>query len=297
MGILNRPSDGLLSVFIALRRALIAFGPLPDDQLLALCAPPSAVDKEENMARKTLVRWQQLGFFASRAGRIHIADAYNSIALDDLESLRIAILRLILSPTNNELLGADSSADDDTTRAADFSRAASWFLSQDPYTFRPSWDTVDDLQTVQGSKPRVFTNSTRWNGLLEWATFVGIAWPAPSGTGGIPVPALAIRAVLDEVFGTATELPQDGFFAALADALPVVSGARYWRAMSGSVPSLPRVKRENHVAQSLSLALLQLDAAEEIRLDARADAPYRQLVGRGGRELRRVSHLIRVQER
>ena len=34
--------------------------------------------------------------------------------------------------------------------------------------------------------------------------------------------------------------------------------------------------------------------AEAIRLESRADAPYRLLVGRGGRELRRVSHVTQV---
>jgi hypothetical protein len=137
----------------------------------------------------------------------------------------------------------------------------------------------------------VFSNSTRWYGLVEWGTFLGVAWPAPSGTGAIPNPAFAIGALLDEVFGGASELPQDAFFTRIAEALPVLDGGAYCRSTVATIPGVPRPKRENHVAQALSLALLQLDAAEAIRLESRADAPYRLLVGRGGRELRRVSHV------
>lgn len=43
MSILNRASDGLSSVLVALWRALLAYGPMPEGDLLGLCAPPSAV--------------------------------------------------------------------------------------------------------------------------------------------------------------------------------------------------------------------------------------------------------------
>lgn len=291
MGILNRPSDGLLSAFIALRRAISAFGPVTEDRLLALCAPPSIVDQDERMARKTLVRWQQLGFFENVDGRVEIARAYRRLPMDDLAALRAALLRLVLAPANNPTLANPTPLDEDSSRAADFSRAAAWMLSQDPYTFRTSWEEVDSLQNVQGADPRVFTNGTRWYGLAEWGTFLGVAWPAPSGTGVVPNPAFAIGVFLEDVFDGARELPQEVFFTRLVEALPVLDGGSYWQNAVTSIPGVPRRKRENHVSQALSLGILQLDAADTIRLESRADAPYRLLVGRGGRELRRVSHV------
>ena len=64
MSILNRPSDGLLSVLLALRRAVLAYGPRPDSELIELVAPSSVVTEgKPDLARKTLNRWKQLGFF------------------------------------------------------------------------------------------------------------------------------------------------------------------------------------------------------------------------------------------
>ena len=53
----------------------------------------------------------------------------------------------------------------------------------------------------------------------------------------------------------------------------------------------------NLTKEEIAALELRIAGNEKLHLDARADAPYRQLVGRGGRELRRVSHVIRVEER
>lgn len=294
MGILNRASDGLVSVLIALRRALIAHGPLQEDRLLAICAPPAVVDQNELMARRTLVRWDQLGLFRTAGDRVHLADDFKRIAAGDLDSLRGALLRLVMSPDNNPGLGSEIKPPEDDSRAADFTRASAWILAQDPYTFPPSWEGVDELQNRQAADPRLFTNSTRWNGLVDWGVFLGIACPSPSGTGAVPNPAFAVRAVLDDVFGGVTESPQETFFSRLGNALPVVDGGVYREAVALSVPRVPRQMRDNEVSASLSIALLQLEASDEIRLQTKADAPYRLLLGRRGRELRRVTHITRV---
>lgn len=295
MGILNRQSDGLLSVLIAIRRTLIAYGSLSEDKLLALCAPPSIVDQTDMMARKTLLRWTQLGMLVSAGDRLELAEGLKRIDADDLTQVRRQLLRVVLSPANNPAFSRESATPfDDATGASDFTRAAAWLLSQDPYTFQTPWESVDDLQNRQEANPRIFTNSTRWDGLKEWGHFLGVAWPSPSGTGVIPNPAVAILGVLDDVMGGLVESPQDDFLARLADALPVLDGGTYRRMVEDALPRLPRPTGKDHVSASLSLALLQLEASNHIRLETRADAPYRMLIGRRGRELRRVSHILRA---
>ena len=294
MGILNRQSDGLLSVLVAIRRTLIAYGPLSEDRLLSLCAPPSVVDQTDMMARKTLLRWTQLGVLVSAGGRIELAEGLKRIEADDLTQVRRQLLRVVLSPANNPAFSRESAtAFDEATGASDFTRATAWLLSQDPYTFQTPWESVDDLQNRQEANPRIFTNSTRWDGLKEWGDFLGVAWPSPSGTGVIPNPAFAILGVLDEVMGGLAESPQDDFLSRLADALPILDGGTYRRMVEEALPRVPRPVGKDHVSASLSLALLQLEASNEIRLETRADAPYRLLIGRRGRELRRVSHVLR----
>ena len=97
MSILNRPSDGLLSVLIALRSGLLAYGPKPETELLELVAPVSVVaDGKPDMAKKTLTRWKQLGFFQEMRGAVVLSPSIASIAADDTDGLRSSILRLVL---------------------------------------------------------------------------------------------------------------------------------------------------------------------------------------------------------
>src|SRR5688500_3721310 len=102
MTLLNRPSDGLLSVLIALRNALVAFGPQTETRLLGLAAPPTVVpDGKPDMARKTLVRWIQLGFFVREGQRISLASEVHSVERDDIQQLRALVLRVLLRSHNN----------------------------------------------------------------------------------------------------------------------------------------------------------------------------------------------------
>src|SRR5205823_8786976 len=92
MSILNRPSDGLLSVLLALHRGVLAYGPQSEGALLDLVAPSSVVpDGKPDMARKTLTRWKQLGFFSSDTdGVITLNPAIATVAPNESDSLRAA---------------------------------------------------------------------------------------------------------------------------------------------------------------------------------------------------------------
>src|SRR5438876_1204804 len=91
MSILNRPSDGLLSVLLVLRRALLAYAPMSRERLLELCAPEALVPRDtpsKTMIWKTLHRWLQLGFFRQDKEAIQLASEFERIPLDDVESVR-----------------------------------------------------------------------------------------------------------------------------------------------------------------------------------------------------------------
>lgn len=295
MSILNRPSDGLLSVLLALRRALLAYGPLSDSDLLDLAAPSSVVPEgKPDLAKKTLSRWKQLGFFREIDGIVQLSQPVADVACDDLDGLRKAILRLVLAPENNPAFVMDDEEDYEASKASDCTRAIAWTLAQDPYVFPAKYKGgVESLQDAQGVKPRPFANDTRWAGFAEWATFLGIGWSS-TRTSFVPDPAFAVRSALQDVFGDSNEISQADFLARLADLLPVIDGGRYRVAVESQIARQWRDPLTTEISPSLSAALLRLEASGELRIEARSDAPQRTLRGRLGRELRPVSHLVRV---
>lgn len=291
MSILNRPSDGLLSVLLALRRALLAYGVQRENSLMEIVAPTSVIQTPE-MAKKTLTRWKQLGFFSEVDGQISLSDFIAPISMDDMEGLRAAVLRLVLLPENNATLLSDDTGDSEGSRAVDCTRALAWSLVQDPYTFPSTYRSGELLQNTQGVKPSVFVNDVRWHGFVEWALFVGTAW-ATSRT-LVPSPAFAIRSVLDEIFQKNAELSQIEFFRKLAALLPILDGGTYRMAVEAQIARQWRQPQSNEISPSLSAALLTLEHEGTLRLEARSDARMRKLLGPGGSESRSVSHVVRV---
>ena len=290
MSILNRPSDGLLSVLLALRKALIAYGAQSDVDLVELVAPASVTTPE--MAKHTLTRWTQLGFFSDSDGKIRLSDVILPIPLEDLDALRSAVLRLILLPDNNAALLSGEVEDSERSRAVDCTRALAWSLAQDPYTFPSSYDDGEDLQNHQGIAPKLFVNSTRWHGFVEWAVFVGTAWRTARTV--VPSPAFALRSVLGEVFHGSAELSEHDFFWQVATILPILDGGTYRTTVESQIARPWREPLDHEVSPSLSAALLTLEHEGALRLEARSDAPARRLTGPGGLESRPVSHVVRL---
>jgi hypothetical protein len=293
MSILNRPSDGLLSVLIALHKAVRGFGEHPEADLLKLVAPQSVVpDGKAEMIKKTLTRWKQLGFFREEGGLIGLSPTVASVPSDNFNSFRAAILRLLLSPENNPGVLEVSGDDTEASKASDCTRAISWVLAQDIYAFPASYKGVESLQHDQNVQPKVFTNDTRWAGFAEWAVFLGAGYEATK-LPFVPCPAFAVASVLNEVFSDKSELQQTEFFRRLAGSMPVVDGGSYRLAVEAQIEKPWRIQLANEVSLSLSAALLSLEARGFLRLEARSDAPSRTLLGRSGREPRPVSHFIR----
>lgn len=291
MTILNRPSDGLLSVLIALRSALLVFGPQTETKLLELAAPSTVVpDGKPDMARKTLVRWIQLGFFTRKGQKIVLADEVRAVAPDDIDGLRAAILHLLLTRDNNPAFGSDGT-DDEQSLASDWTRAAAWILAQDPYELPDTFREIERLQNLQDVSPRPFVNDTRWSGFVEWARFVGIGHSTHYSS-FVLNPEFAVRSVLPGVFQEERELPQSEFLRRLQVALPVLDGGAYRVAVEGQITRNWTPLLSHQVSPPLSTALLVLEARRDLLLDQRSDATQCTFIGRGRRPFRQVSHFV-----
>jgi hypothetical protein len=291
MTLLNRPSDGLLSVLVALRNALLVFGPQSEAKLLELAAPPTVVpDGKPDMARKTLVRWIQFGFFVRNGQKITLTDKARTIAHDDIDGLRALVLRLLLTSDNNPAFGSEST-DDEQSLASDWTRAAAWILAQDPYQLPTSFRDIERLQNVQDIAPRPFINDTRWSGFVDWARFAGIGYGTQHSS-FVLNPAFAVRTALPAIFEGARELAQADFLRRLQVTLPVLDGGTYRVAVERQIarnwtPVLP-----HQLSPSLSAALLTLEATDDMLLEQRSDAPQCTFIGREGRSIRQVSHFV-----
>jgi len=321
MGLLNRPSDGQLSVLLAFRRALLHRGPIPRQELLDLCAPktlwslaqPLSDDKkdasnkkEQQQARITLIRWLEIGFFSQAEEpdeTISLAPAVKELGLDlkDPAPLRTAIRRLVLSPQNNSNILSEERDSEITGQCADLTRAACWVLAQDSYDFPGGvWAEVDALAKSQVStQPMPIQNDTRWTAYRDdYAPFLGLGWLSPLSGGSVRVISDPAEAVLDELpstFEGDRELPIGRFLERLAMRLPVVDGGTYRQQMEEHLRKRdvwkPRAPHE--VSTSLSRALIRLEETGVLQLPARADAPeVKTLLGRGSTILQRVSHVV-----
>lgn len=298
MGILNRPSEGLHSVLVVLVRALQFYGPMEREALEHRVAPPSITDGLQ--FRQTLNRWLDLGLFLADGDRVKLhqdCTGFDPSSIDGLRRLGALLRRLLLEPANNlDLLEAEPS------RGADFTHALCWALAQDPLALcQGGWDAlINPLQLSQyKEEPRAFRNDTRWAGFQEWATAVGFAW-----TGRIPRrnsfmvdPSHAVEDALPVLFSGRNELMQADFFSGLAELLPVLDRGLYRRQTEARLGGTWRRADEHEVSPTLSLALQRLEAGGRLRLDLRSDAEDRTLLGHEFVFVRKVSHIVLLQER
>lgn len=290
MSILNRPSDGLVSVLIALRRTLLAYGPLEADRLLALAAPPSVVAGSKQ-GRQTLNRWTQLGVFTDDGGFVGVAPPFDKIPADDVDGLRSALIRVVLSDVSNPSFDTlVDAANTERPLASDFTRAACWALAQDIYAVEPSHPSIEALQNAQLVRPAPFVNDTRWQGFVEWSVFLGFASRSPRL---LLEPHFAVAAILDDVFTSDATLPIETFLARIAAMLPVLDRGRFRVHVEATMKAPPYVAHERDVSISLSAALLHLEQAGIVRLEARSDASTHRLLGHRARELAAISHVTR----
>ncbi len=287
MSILNRPSDGLHNVMVALYGAIVEFGPLSKEDLVRLCSHPRAGDES---VLKTLKTWLDAGLFVATDGTIDIKLSCRPIGENSLaKSARIAARTLAMSETNNN--GFDR--EEDASPTGDFSRAISWLLAQDILEFyRATWEMVERsaMNQVGESHPRILVNDTRWAGLQAWGKFLGFL----SNTYGLAIdPSLAVRDVTPDIFRAAdtNSFVASVFVERLSATLPVLDGGRYRVAVEGMMDEQHWVRPPAHVlSSSLSLALVRLEAEGVIRLELLSDSA--DVIELSDEKHTRVSHVL-----
>lgn len=305
--ILNQASDGYLPIALVLRRALIEYGSLPRQRLLDLCAPPTLAAKGQNDVHHTLLRWTQLGVFTQLnddAKTIALAPGFatTELAMDDPRQLRRSLRQCVLSEENNRNVLDFEFKSDDAGLCADFTRALTFALAQDPVEdigvharFR-SLEQRQFLSEAAGETAfRAIQNPDRWPGFKVWSTYLGFVWANPDDA-LVFDPRQAVADELPVVFGDLDEIRIGSFLDALAEYLPVVDGGRYRSQMDDELRKTGRWRTPlaHEISGSLSRALLRLEIGGAITLKRLADSPgQRTLTGRRGQALREVTHVRR----
>jgi hypothetical protein len=290
IGLLNRANDGSAPILLVLWRAIRHLGPLSRERLLGLCAPASF---DRTNATGTLNRWLELGLFFIEGEKIRLASPFDRLEKSDgpeWRSFRREVRRLVLAETSNdEFLLPEPGG------AADLTFAASWLLSTDVFS-----DQCKDNLTVQrlereqitpigeGENKYAIQNGTRWNGFRDWAVFLGWGWDSLSFQLD---PTEAIEDELDDVFSDDPILPVDAFVRRLGDVLPILDRGAYAQRARERSSGHWRLIQPHELSPALSRALLRIELAGRIQLEAESDAEGVQLLGPSFAIGRRVSHV------
>jgi len=202
----------------------------------------------------TITTWKNLGMIEGEDDCIGLSHPFSAIETQDLVSLRRTVLLRLMTPENSP--GGQE-------LASDFTRLASWLLSQDPYRIsqlKP--DDVLELGNKQGFVP--WMGGGRYESYQEWADFCGLGMTTRYGY--ITNPAPAIRMVLTE-WRTRNEMSKwtiELFIKRLAEALPILESGAF-RVKVDQETSQDDWNRRR-VSPCTSLALLQLQHEGECQL-------------------------------
>lgn len=293
MSILNRPTDGIYSVLIVIYKFLLVHKQFLRKDLLRLCAPESL--PSQDMFTNTLNRWIELGLFQENENNIiEIAPKFNKKRINDvqkeLSELPIILREIVLKEENNNKFW-----DNKENKSADFTRALSWLLAQDVYTFpSQNFNFIERMESRQFSNAReyrLFQNDTRWNGFKAWATYLGFGWN--SGVFQID-PTKAIRDSLPKVFDSKNYLTLKKFLSNLQINIPVIDNGIYRKKVERELlTNRWRKNKDNELSTSLSIALLRLNVAGIITFEYLSDTPGAgmKLMGKNNKELREVTNI------
>ena len=270
MSILNITNDGLYNILIILYKCLLINKKLKRDELLNQIAPISLTDQE--MAKKTLNRWIELGLFEENE-MISISLDYQSPKKTDIQSSvnnLPSILRTIIFKKKNNLKFWEAREN----KCADFTRALSWILCQDVYSFNTqSYNDISQIESdqfVNASERRPFQNDTRWNGFKSWAGYLGFTFNSNS----LQIdPTKAVLESLQNVFRKDKELSQVEFFDRLKKMLPVIDNGEYRVLVEKELAETHWHKISDYqISTSLSRALMRLEMNKIIKLTLQSDA-------------------------
>ena len=288
MSLLNRPSDGMLSVLVVLFNLLLK-GAQSRDFIVDVCSPVSVV--KDKSVEQTLNTWIKLGMFHEAPdGKLSIHQDVRKVDRDP-NGLPSLVARFILRASNNaNYWGNENSG------AADFTRAVSWLLAQDVYTTElTGWQSAQDRLTPQGAIS-VIANDTRWSGLKEWVAWLGFGWVVKASGVLCIDPTQAIRGFLPQVFGNTRTRFADEVVSLLAKELPVLDGGEYrtkmeTRLMETTAIGSWRSAPPGQLSTSLSRSILRLIADGTLEAGILADNVDRRvrLTGRNQKKTHEFS--------
>lgn len=269
MSLLNLASDGLPNILVVLYATIAkARPPMTAKELIDAVAPEKVV-KDSQKARTTLNRWIELGLFRvdAQTGRVSLHRPPPTDMKDEVDivrAVRMEARHVALSEANNGDLWAREEA-----RAADLTRSLAWLLALDVY--RHGAENLFSLANdhIYGTGLTLMQNQERVVGLKSWGYFLGFVRHPKA----IDIdPTLAISEVLPDCIGPDEEMPARDLIEKLAQALPVIDGGRYRKAVLDKLRhnALPPLQA-TQVSTSLSRTLHCLMVNQTLHFSSRAD--------------------------
>jgi len=301
MTILNRENDGLPSILLTLAGIVAREKAIARDDLLKICVPHSQDPSTRTRSNGTLLRWTALGLFEENGDKFRLAvEPKRGESLDSfLDRLPVVCRRLALDTNRGNPLWPEGGrvSEEGTGLTADLCRSLAWCLSQDIYTLPSSYGELEILITEQVKPGRfVFMNDTRWNGLRDWARFLGFA--TRDDTGFFFDPTEAVRTELSELMKPGGTIPAAEFVAQLSKRLPVLDTGLYRNEMEKVLrPEKWTSPPVGYLSTSLSFALRRLQKQGILSAATRADSESRfTLTRQGGRAWDSFTHVSLIGE-
>jgi len=190
-----------------------------------------------------------------------------AIGREDIEGFHDLLRQRVLDRVDAETLATDPSQ----TLGKDLLRALCWFLTLDSQLVNVNSKTfaIEQHNALAEDLGNPLRNETRWNLFTYWAPALGFAEAplisASTARALVPDCTRAVRRVVQQQWQPGTQLGAGEFVAAILDALPVLPGGRFSRALKLEVGPLD-------VVPALSFALQRGREEGWLILSAPSDA-------------------------
>lgn len=263
--------EALPAALLVTYRLLLTQGPLTRQEAGERLAPShqhsAFTDADNKTVRAAFSEGLGMGLFVEEEGRIHIAPSLTE-ASPTVAAFRQIARRLILDPAN--------------PRNHDLNRALSWFLTLSPYQ-APAAQSWSDIQVQHPQTTDLIGNDIRWGNFQRWAQFLGFAERDIVGRDRklrdvlMPNPTPALLDCWAEVTaGLRPSMPLAELLTAIRRVLPVLDDGQFGQEFTPD---------DHTLSASLSLALLELQGASLLELDARSDTEKWRIQHPAGRAI------------
>lgn len=177
----------------------------------------------------------------------------------------------------------------------DMPDALCWLLRQDPtqpfgFSGGQHYDVLAGQIVVGDPLYDSIRSDAKYQAMVYWARYLGFAERLaikPATEKVVADPTRAIAARLPHIFGEQRELTMQSFIQRLGAQIPVLDGGHVWNDIEGRLKATTQA--HDHLSQATSFALLRLEHAGKIKLEALSDADAWEL--RVGRAAQSPSHI------